>query len=180
MKPRPQTSPAPPGPDRELSERIFRTLFRNTGQIRQIMTPFFEKFEISVAQWVVLRILLDREEEAAPPIRLVDLSHHLAIRQPSLTAVINKLTLQGFIERLATEGDRRTRRVQLTPRGRELVERVLVEHRQKVKHLMGAWDAAEKQQFLGLLEKLHTHLETVSRSASADLAPADDCVQPDE
>jgi DNA-binding MarR family transcriptional regulator len=153
-----------PASDKELADRIVRTLFRTAGMIRKIMGPVLEKYGISVAQWVVLRILFDRGKTTAAPIRLVDLSHFMIIRQPSLTTVVNTLALMGLVERVLSTGDRRERQVRLTPQGERLVNRILIVHRKKQQTLLSSWDSNEKRQVLDLLEKLWNHLEPMNRS----------------
>lgn len=167
--PRPRATP-------ECSDQLLRTMFRTLGLIRKIMTPFFEGYGISVAQWVVLLILLEREQAGSAPLRLIDLSQYLMIRQPTLTAVVNKLTRQGLVERIATAGDRRERQLCLTPAGRGLVTEIQGEHNHKVQGLLQAWDLQEKHLVFDLMDKLWRHLAQMdsARPARSDSTPETD------
>jgi len=151
--------------DIELTEQAFRKLMRASRLIRQIMEPFFESYGISLSQWVVMRNLFRREEATGEPCRLVDLSHQMLIRQPTLTVAITKLVLQGLVERtLVSGGDRRERRVRLTPKGREMINQILDIRMDKIQGLLSPWEVQEKRQALELLEKLVRQLELYVQS----------------
>lgn len=62
-----------------------------------------------------------------PPhcLRPADLLRSVLIQSGSLTACLDRLQKHGWIERVATPNDRRSRSVQLTDEGRELVDRAI-------------------------------------------------------
>jgi DNA-binding MarR family transcriptional regulator len=153
-------------PINEFDDQIFRALFRTTGVIRQIMIPLFEEHGISVAQWVILRILDEREQTTPEAMRMVELSQHLCIRQPSLTPLINKLVMQHLVRRAPSYGEKRGRRISLTPQGRSFVKELLIPHGQFVSGLLNAFDHVQKQQFLELIETLKGRVELAARIGS--------------
>ena len=150
--------------DFKLTEQTFRKLMRASRLIRQIMEPFFESHGISVSQWVVMCNLFDWEGKTGNPVRLVDLSNQMLIRQPTLTVVVTKLVLQGLVERVMLPGDRRERRFRLTPQGKELIAQLSDLCQDKIKSLLSPWDVQEKQQALELLKKLVGELEVYVQS----------------
>lgn len=161
--------PHPPEPD--LTERTFRVIVRNAHMIRQVMEPFFNGFGLTVATWVTVRVLSRQQERTGKPVRLVDLSKILCIRQPTLTSSVNKLELLGYVQRIESPENRRDRLVRVTPKGRRLIKRVMVVHREKIQGLLQVWSPAEKQQVLVLLEKLAGHLESAMRSSEPSDVP---------
>jgi DNA-binding MarR family transcriptional regulator len=165
----PQLAPDPANGG-DPSGRLLRVMFRSMGAIRHLMAPFFEAQGLSAAQWVVLCILIDREEINPEPIRLVDLSGSLAIRPPTLTAVINKLVGAGLIERTAVTGERRGWQVRLSAKGRALHEKVMVNHHRQARLLLDVWKTNEKEQILGLFEMLWNHLERMRNCSAQDQA----------
>jgi DNA-binding MarR family transcriptional regulator len=144
--------------DQDITDLTLRTVMRGTRFIRQIMEPFFSSMGISLAQWVVMRALLFRERETGRPVRLVDLSGLLMIRQPTLTAAINKLVLLGYVERISPEDSRRGRLVRLSPLGREHMTRILELHRDKIRELFSVWGRDDKVSIIELFERLENHL----------------------
>jgi DNA-binding MarR family transcriptional regulator len=144
--------------DQDMTDLTLRTVMRGTRFIRQIMGPFFASMGISISQWVVMRAMLTRERETGKPVRLVDLSSFLMIRQPTLTAAINKLVLLGLVERVSPERNRRGRLVRLSPQGRDHMTRILEHHRGKTRELFSVWDKNDKALIIELFERLENHL----------------------
>ncbi|MEO8380665.1 MAG: MarR family transcriptional regulator [Acidobacteriota bacterium] len=82
--------------------------------------PVFEKARITPQQWSVLSALAG--EGAA--ITLVALSRRLGVTKQNMTGMIARLEQLGLAERKEDPQDLRSSRVQLTRRGRSLVDRV--------------------------------------------------------
>jgi DNA-binding MarR family transcriptional regulator len=144
--------------DRDITELTLRTVMRGTRFIRQIMEPFFSSLGISLSQWVVMRVMLNHERETGKAVRLVDLSGMLVIRQPTLTALINRLLLLDLVERASPEENRRGRLVRLSPKGRETMDRIAELHKDKVRELFSVWSRDDKKGIIELFERLEDHL----------------------
>ena len=85
---------------------------------------------------------------------LVDL---LDIRSASLSEILEKLEVQGYIERQQNQQDRRNIDVSLTEDGRKAIADYLEEHYKKVHDLFEVLDEAEKEQLSSILGKLIHH-----------------------
>jgi MarR family transcriptional regulator, organic hydroperoxide resistance regulator len=79
---------------------------------------------LTLVQLVVLR-LVDLKGPMAPSA----LADHLGISRPAATSTINVLEADGWIVRSRPEGDRRSLRTSLTPRGRRVLEEVARDRR---------------------------------------------------
>ena len=77
------------------------------------------QFGITRAQWVVL-VRLDRSEG----LKQSELAEMLELQPISLTRLLDKLCDGGLIERRADPGDRRAKRLYLTPAARPLLEKL--------------------------------------------------------
>ena len=82
--------------------------------------PVFEKAKITPQQWSVLSALA-REEG---PVTLVALSRRLGVTKQNMTGMIARLEQLGLAERHEDPQDLRSSRVQLTRRGRTLVDKL--------------------------------------------------------
>jgi DNA-binding MarR family transcriptional regulator len=122
------------------------------------MQPYFARFGITGAQWGVLCNLHRAEREGQPALRLTDLSARLLIRPPSVTSVVDRLERAKLVTRGDSATDLRTKQVVLTPRGRELVERVLAVHGAQIEAVMGALSSEEQAELQGLLRRLEEHM----------------------
>ena len=122
------------------------------------MQPYFARFGISGAQWGVLRNLHRAEQEGQTGLRLTDLSRRMLIRPPSVTGIADRLEKIGLIVRRASETDGRSKHVELTEKGRHLVEQVLMVHPTQIARVMGGLTADEHELLDRLLVRLSDHV----------------------
>ncbi|HEX7150158.1 MAG TPA: MarR family transcriptional regulator [Thermoanaerobaculia bacterium] len=101
-----------------------RDLFTGVIQLANVLTrrlaPIFDKAKITPQQWSVLAALADSEGGST----LVSLARRLNVTKQNMTGMISRLEQQGLAERNEDPNDLRSSRVQLTRRGRGLVERL--------------------------------------------------------
>jgi DNA-binding MarR family transcriptional regulator len=93
--------------------QLANLLTRNLG-------PVFERSKITPQQWSVLSAL--NLEEG--PVTLVGLSRRLGVTKQNMTGMIARLEQLGLAERNDDPSDLRSSRVQLTRRGRSVIEKV--------------------------------------------------------
>ena len=82
--------------------------------------PVFEKAKITPQQWAVLSALSTEET----PVTLVALSRRLGVTKQNMTGMMARLEQLGVAERNEDPQDLRSSRIQLTRRGRGLVEKL--------------------------------------------------------
>jgi DNA-binding MarR family transcriptional regulator len=155
-----RTSKSSPSlPDFRRTEEAFHSLLRAYGLIRQVMEPYFARFGISASQWAILRVLQRAELAGETALRLTELGRRLLIQPPSVTGVVDRLEREGFVARRASKADQRVRQVSLTPSGRKLVAKVLLEgHTAQIQSLFSAHTEKEMELLRDLLKKLVKHL----------------------
>lgn len=101
-----------------------RDLVTGVIQLANLLTrrlgPVFEKAKITPQQWSVLSALSNEET----PVTLVALSRLLGVTKQNMTGMMARLEQLGLAERNDDPEDLRSSRVQLTRRGRGLVEKL--------------------------------------------------------
>jgi DNA-binding MarR family transcriptional regulator len=97
---------------------------------------------------------------AGPPHRLspTQLADSTLVTTGTMTNRLDKLEAGGLIRRIPNPDDRRGVAVELTERGRELVDRLVGEHVANEERMLSALSARERQQLTRLTRKLLTHL----------------------
>ena len=112
----------------------------------------FAAHGVSFGEYLVLAAL----RRAGPPYRMnpTALFNSVVLSSGAMTNRLDGLEALGFVERLPDPNDRRGRLVALTEKGRELVDAAVVDHLENEQRLLGALDAAERDQLAGLLRKL--------------------------
>lgn len=121
-----------PATDRSLPIALLRARERVMGPIRGMLADA----GITEQQWRVLRVL----EESGPlePTRIADLA---CLLLPSLTRILQKLDEKGMISRRPDPKDGRKQIIQITAKGRKLIEANLpasISLMEQVRDSMGA------------------------------------------
>ena len=151
-------------------ELTFRSRMRVLGLLERVLQPVFARFGISSAQWGVLLYLHAAGEQGLQGLRLIDLSHRLLTRPPTLGCVVDRLERAGLVRRHGSPYDMRAKQVALTAKGRELVERILVVHARQIDTVLKVLSPAEQAELHRLLGVLEQHLEGVwAEGAAAEI-----------
>ena len=100
-----------------------RDLVSGIVQLANVLTrrlaPVFQRAGVTPQQWAVLAVL-DRGTDA---MTLAAISRALRVSKQNMTGMIARLEQLGLAERAGDPNDLRSSRVQLTRRGRALVEK---------------------------------------------------------
>ncbi len=144
-----------------LTDNPLREFIRVEGLLERVMQNYFAQFGISGSQWGLLRTLHRSEQEGRPGLRLTDLSDRLLIRPPSVSGVVDRLERAGFVVRDNSAADHRAKLVGLTPKGRQLLERILAVHEKQIAAVLGGLNWKEQAEFHRLLGRLGQHLESL-------------------
>jgi DNA-binding MarR family transcriptional regulator len=141
------------------AELGFRALIRVSGLLDRVMQPYFGRYGISRSQWGVLRVLQRAESIGSTGIRLVDLGESLFVRPPSVSGLVDRMARLGYVIRSASAEDLRSREIRLTQEGRDLIDRILLNHAAQIETVMRGLNAQEQKRLIPLLERLISHLE---------------------
>jgi DNA-binding MarR family transcriptional regulator len=126
------------------------------NRVRQLVRALraFEKeaqtrHGIGAAQMFILHVLRHEAE-----LSMNELADRTATDQSSASLAVGHLVEEGYVQRLASEQDRRQVRLSLTSRGRALVRRSPPAAQEKIMSSVAGMTARERRQLLFLLEKL--------------------------
>jgi DNA-binding MarR family transcriptional regulator len=100
-----------------------RDLVAGIIQLANLLTrrlaPIFEKAKVTPQQWAILSAL----DAADEPMTLAGLARRMMVSKQNMTGMIARLEQLGLADRAGDPNDLRSSRVQLTRRGRTLVEK---------------------------------------------------------
>jgi DNA-binding MarR family transcriptional regulator len=140
-------------PDLDVSpthtlQRITRANLLQT----QSFTEVFARYGITWGEYLVLAAL----RRAGPPYRMnpTTLFNSMVLSSGAMTNRLDGLEEMGLIRRLPDPHDRRGRLVELTTKGRELVDKAVVEHLANEERMLGGLSASERTRLADLLRKL--------------------------
>lgn len=138
-----------------------RDLVTGVIQLANLLTrrlgPVFEKSKVTPQQWAVLSAL--SAEDA--PTTLVALARRLGVTKQNMTGMIARLEQLGLAERNDDPQDLRSSRVQLTRKGRGVIEKVRPAYEQWIAALGdGTLSDRELQTLTRNVERLIEALES--------------------
>jgi DNA-binding MarR family transcriptional regulator len=130
-----------------------------------VMEPVLEERGFSFIQYVILSWL--RDGIAVNP---KDICFQFRHDSGALTRVIDQLAERGLLERMRRDRDRRKVELQLTPAGREAIANLIPLVVEKLNLALADFSGAEFQEFLRLLLKLNTTLQSPVKPGTAPVS----------
>jgi DNA-binding MarR family transcriptional regulator len=121
-----------------------------------VLEPLLEERGFSFIQYVILSWV--RDGIAVNP---KDICFQFRHNSGALTRVIDQLAERGLLERVRRNRDRRKVELELTPAGRAMVEGLVPLIVEKLNLALSDFSRAEVEEFLRLLVKLSTTLQSV-------------------
>ena len=107
---------------------------------------------LGLTDFMILEALLHKG-----PLTITEIQGKILLASGSMTAAVDRLEKKGTIVRRSIVTDRRARRLELTPLGKGIIERVYGEHHDEFEAMMGVLSDDEKQQTYTSLKRLGLH-----------------------
>jgi len=104
---------------------------------------------LCLTDFMVLEALLHKG-----PLTISEIQAKVLLASGSMTAAVDRVERMGLVVRKTTDKDRRARVLELTAKGRRLIERAFAEHARHLEGAMSVLDAEEKQDLYAGLKKL--------------------------
>jgi MarR family transcriptional regulator, 2-MHQ and catechol-resistance regulon repressor len=88
------------------------------------------------------------------PLTITEIQAKVLLATGSMTAAVDRLERKGLLMRRPNPSDRRAKLLELTPKGKHVVETAFERHASEIEAAMAVLSGAEKRQLYGLLKKL--------------------------
>jgi DNA-binding MarR family transcriptional regulator len=134
----------------DLAQTALDHLVRAEASVRRRLAGDLERAGLSTSGFAVLMVL----SSVGGELELRALRERLRTSKANATEVVTTLETRGMVQRFRLPHDRRAASVRLTTQGRELIDRLVPEHTQRVSDAFAVLDAAEKRQLTELCRKL--------------------------
>ena len=130
----------------------YRSLLRTTQRLRRAVRALLSEYDLTGAQYATLTRI--------PPegIPLTELAKMAWAAPSNSSGVVDRLEREGWVRRRRSSDDRRVVLVELTPEGKELLERIHPRYVQRVEELMAPLGESERAALVELLAKLEQAL----------------------
>lgn len=145
-----------------LPDHLGYWLRKLSNAVSASFTERLAAHEVSVPQWVVLRVLFDHEA-----LSLKEIVERVEVDQGSLSRMVDRLLVRGWVQRKTDRGDRRAVAISLTPEGRRLVPKLAAEADRNDEAFFAGLSAPEREKLRSTLQKLLTQNQSDGRSPVA-------------
>lgn len=123
---------------------------RTSEQWKKQMEKVFKQHQLNSIEFDILATL--RRSQA--PLTPTELYQTLMLSSGVMSTRIESLVQRGLLQRLASEEDRRSCRVELTEQGMTLIDPVVNKHVQNMEKMLSPLNKKEREQLAELLKKL--------------------------
>ena len=137
-------------PFRDVCHEAVLNIIRTAAVLAQEGANLFRRFDLTVAQFNVLFALKYKDRTVTQS----ELGHRLVLTRASITSVLDKLEEKGLVTRKDVAGNRRIHHVELTKRGRKLIDKGETDYRRRVHEVMGHLQPKERQSLIDYLERI--------------------------
>ncbi|GHE47886.1 MarR family transcriptional regulator [Streptosporangium violaceochromogenes] len=122
-------------------------------------SPLFDS-NLTMRQLKVVMILSCRHSASGQ-----DLSHHLGVGLGTVTGIVDRLIGHGLVTRREDPNDRRVRRVELTPAGHALTERIADAGLDGFRHILERLDTPTLRDLSAVMDKIQAVTATLPPAA---------------
>lgn len=137
-------------PGDPLAHRALESLLHAEATVRRSLARDLEGARVQSTGFFVLVLL----STAGGELELRALRHRMQTSKANATEVIDRLVARSLVTRRRSPADRRTVLVEITPAGRELVDRRFPRHSERVREAFAALDDDEKRSLAQICRKL--------------------------
>lgn len=159
---RARTAPEwPPRMQFDVANRLFFRLYQCSNLMHKAGTRHVEEFGATTQQWAVIGALARPIVLSRGGISVKELIEFLLLSRQNLALVLERLEARGWIERVRSAADGRTRLVRLSDEGQRVWQQMHVKIEAFYAGALGELSDEEQLLLYRLLDRLKSGLETV-------------------
>lgn len=132
-----------------LEDHVGYWLRKLSNQVSGAFAARVEKHDVSVAGWVVLRVLFDHES-----LPLKDIVARVGVDQGALSRMVDRLIARGLLTRRESPNSRREVAISLTEEGRKLVPKLAREADENDRAHFAPLSARQRAELLATIQTL--------------------------
>lgn len=128
---------------------VLLTILRSQSLVLKAMAAGAAKEDLTLQQFAMLRLI-----SRSGPMSMRRLSEELRVSAPNITGVVDRLEMKGMVRRASIPGDRRTKEIQLTAKGKAAYARVRRGYSDSLEEALDELTVEEQEILSKLLKKL--------------------------
>ena len=139
--------------EQETTRKTVISILTSGYKINDELSSLFKKFDLSIPQFNVLRILRGQKGK---PANLSTVQEHMIHKMSNTTRLIDKLIQKGFVKRNICENNRRKIEVYITNSGLQLLKSIDDRLDNKESFILENLNIEEKKELIRILSKIKT------------------------
>jgi MarR family transcriptional regulator, 2-MHQ and catechol-resistance regulon repressor len=141
-------------PERSTAMHLWLVLMKAHRTMVRHAERSIEALDMCLSDFAVLELLLHKG-----PQKLTEIGRTIELTSGATTTAVDRLEARELVARASEEGDRRARRVSLTPQGEKLIRGAFAEHTRAMEQAASSLTKTERAALTQLLKKLGTSAE---------------------
>ena len=105
---------------------------------------------ITLPQFFILN-MLESQEQA----KMTDIARALGVTTAAATGIVDRLVRSAYAQRVYDDSDRRIINIRISPKGRDLVQRINRHKKQNIIEVFGKIPSGDREVFLKILMRVH-------------------------
>lgn len=133
----------------------FRSIFHN---IKRSIDTYLKPYDLSSQQARILGFIYENQKNGVHLCQ-TDVEDLMGITGASVTSLLQGLEKKGFIRRVTSSTDERTKELTLAPKGEELINKFITIFNETEKKIMQGMTDEQKDSYLQLLQLINKKFE---------------------
>lgn len=134
--------------------KAFTVFVKSSQSVQKLIKQDFLKKDINLNEYAVMELLYHKGDQ---PIQSI--GRRILLGAGSITYVVDKLEVKGFLYRRPCPKDRRKMFACITETGKEYMDSRVVEQESLINSIFDEWNDDEVEDAINLLKRIGTHAE---------------------
>lgn len=137
--------------DMSIDERVLMAIVRVAERFKKEASAVFKEHGLTFSQYNVLRVL-DSSKDGENTVRNVN--RIMLVSGANMTGITKRLEKAGFIIRKSDPSDDRVKRLEITAKGKQVLQAISEEKERNIKRFLENYTAEQKAEVLTMLRDI--------------------------
>ena len=137
--------------EKQCKTEPFKILMQTSKNIQDQIKVEISKSDLNITEFSVLETLYHKGQQT-----IHQIGNSILISSGSMTYVIDKLEKKDLLKRTDCPNDRRAIFIVLTPKGEDLMDKIMPEYQEFINHMFDSLNTEEAGMLVNLLQKIKT------------------------
>lgn len=137
--------------DLEIDEKVMVAIVKASELYKKEADAIFKNYGLTFSQYNVMRVLYNSKDGQNS---VTNASKIMLVSSPNMTGIAKRLEKNGFIIRKNDSKDERITLLEITPKGRRVLENIRAAHDENMSNYIRSFSGEEKKRLLEDLKRV--------------------------